>query len=106
DHFFEPGVGEFIGMLRPVDSDSSNGAGINELLDTGALGSFEEIFCATNVRVVNLPRTPRPQAVIGGDVKDALDALHGAVERAGVAQIASDILKRTTGQGRGGVGWG
>src|SRR6266403_983463 len=41
DHFLEPGVRELIGKLRAIDSDGGDGAGVDELLDAGALCSVQ-----------------------------------------------------------------
>ena len=76
DHFFEPRIGEFVGMLWTVDGNRGDGARVNELLDAGAHGGIEKVFCAAHVRIINVPRTLGPQAVIGGDVEDPLGALH------------------------------
>ena len=92
DHFFEAGVREFVGMLRPVHSDGSNGTGVDELLDTGPHGGVQEIFCAADVGIVNVLFVPDPQTVISGNVKNALGSLHGPRNRRGVAQISGDVF--------------
>ena len=93
DHFFQAGVSEFVGMLRTVHGDCGDGAGVDELLDPGAHGSVQKIFRATYVGIVNVLFAPGPQAVVSGDMEDALGSLHGARDRSCVAQIAGDILK-------------
>ena len=93
-HLFQLGVGEFIGTLRPVDGNGCHGAGVDQLLDAGALRGIQKIFCSADVRIVNVLLALGPQAVIRGDVKNTLDALHRASERSGVAQISGHILER------------
>ncbi len=53
-HFFQLRVGEFVGKLRPVDGDGRHSAGIDQLLDAGALRGVQKIFRAADVRIVNL----------------------------------------------------
>src|SRR5882672_10797916 len=104
NHLFEPGVRELIRMLGTVDGDSGDGAGIDELLDAGALCGIQKIFCAADVRIVEVLLAPGPQAVIRGDVEDPLDILHGAIERGGIAQVSGDIFEREIGNGAIGAG--
>ncbi len=54
DHLVEPRLRRLVGRLRAVDRDGSDGAGVNELLDTGALGSSQQIFCAAHVGLINI----------------------------------------------------
>src|SRR5690242_1022038 len=99
DHFFEPGAGRFRGMLGTIHGDRGDCAGVDELLDTRAFRRLEDIFRAADIRIVDLARLPGPEAVVGSDVKDALDAGEGAIERSGVAQIAGDVFERKIGDG-------
>src|SRR5882762_3380445 len=93
-HFFQLGAGEFIRMLRPIDGDGCHGAGVNQLLHAGALSGVQKIFCSADVGIVYVLLALGPQAVIRGDVKDALDTFHRAIERGGVAQIPGHVLER------------
>ncbi len=93
-HFFELGVGEFIRMLRPVDGNGCHRAGVNQLLNAGALRGVQKIFCSADVGIVYVLLALGPQAVIRGDVKNALHAFHRAIERGGIAQIPGHILER------------
>src|SRR6267378_2376183 len=104
DHLFKLGVRELIGMLGAVDGDGGDGAGVDELLDAGALCRVQKIFCAADVRIVDVLLAPGPQAVIRGDVEDALDVFHGAIERGGIAEVAGDIFERKIGNGAIGAG--
>ena len=92
DHFLQPGVCEFVGMLRPVHGDSSDGTGVDELLDSGPHGGVQKVFCAADVGIVNVLFAPGPQTVISGNVKNALGSLHGPRNRRGVAQISGDVF--------------
>src|SRR5882724_1291395 len=104
DHLFELGVREFIGMLGAIYGDGGHGAGVDELLDARALCGVQKIFCAADVRIVDVLLAPGPQAVIRGDVEDALDVFHGAIERGGIAQVSGDIFEREIGNGAIGTG--
>ena len=55
DHFFQLGVGEFIGKLRAVDGNRCHRAGVDQLLDARALGGVQKIFRSADIRIVNLP---------------------------------------------------
>src|SRR5229473_2046092 len=94
DHFFQPSIGEFIRKLRAIDGDGCDRAGVDQLLDTSPLRGVQKIFRSADVRIVNVLLALGPQAVIGGRMKDALDALHRAIKRGGVAQITGHIFER------------
>ena len=94
DHFFQLGFSEFVGKFRAVDGDGRYCARINQLFDSGALRGLQKIFRSADVRIVNLPGASRPQAVIRCYVKDALHALHSAIERSRVAQIPGHVFER------------
>ncbi len=81
DHFFELGVGFFVGRRGAIDGDGGDGAGVDELLDAGALGGGEDVFCAADVGIVDVFRIFGPEAIVGGDVEDAGDAFERAIER-------------------------
>src|SRR4029077_20301302 len=72
-------------------------AGVNELLDTGVLCRNQKIFCAAYVGLVNILGALGPQAVIGGDVKDSLHTIEGALKRGGITQVAGDVFERKIG---------
>ena len=74
NHFFELRVGRFIGKLRAVDGDGRDRAGVDQLLNAGALCGIQKIFCAADVRIVNVLLAPGPQAVIRRNVEDAFHA--------------------------------
>jgi hypothetical protein len=61
------------------------------------LGGREEIFCAADVGLVNIFGALGPEAVIGGNVKDALYAFESALKRGWIAQIAGNIFQREIG---------
>src|SRR5580704_14097510 len=105
DHFFELGIGGFVGWGGAIHRNRCDRAGVDELLDTGALGRGENIFRAADVGIVDVLRMLGPQAIVRGGVKDALDAFHGAVQRCGVAQIPGHILQREVGDGAVLAGW-
>jgi hypothetical protein len=62
------------------------------LLDSGPLGSFEQIPRAGHIALVNLSGISRPEAVIGRNVKYAIDGAKRALKRSGIAQIAFNAL--------------
>ena len=94
NHLFEPGVGKFVGMLRTVNGDRGDRAGINELLDARAHRGIEKVLCAADVRIVNILLALGPQTIIGGNVEDPLGSLRGARDRCRVTQIARDVFER------------
>src|SRR5438445_8448817 len=94
DHFFQLAVGQFIGKLRAIDGDSCHRAGVDQLLDAGSLRGIQKILRSSDVRIVDVLLALGPQAIIRGNVKNALDALHGAGERGGIAQISGYMLER------------
>ncbi len=67
------------------DADASDGAGVDEALDACLLRSVQEVACAPDIGVVKFLRMTRPEAIIGGDMKDEFAAGDGAFERGGVA---------------------
>ena len=97
DHFFQFGVGGLVGLRWSVDGNGGDGASVNELLDAGALGRGENIFRAADVGIIDVLRMPGPESVVRGGMENALDTLHGAVQRGCVSQIARDIFKRQVG---------
>ena len=97
DHFVEARFRRFVGRLWAIDRDGGDGAGVNELLDTGVFRRKKKIFCAADVGFVNIFRALRPKTIIRRDVKDALHALHSTLEGSGIAQVAGDILQREIG---------
>ena len=93
NHFVDRRGDRFVGQ-SPVarDGDGGDGAGVHEALDAGFLRGFEQAFRAADVALVDLFRMPSPQAVVGGDMKNALHTIHRARKRRSVAQIADDGL--------------
>src|SRR6516225_1679923 len=73
DHFIQLGVGKLVGMLRTIHGNGGDGAGVDELFDPSASRSFQQILRAADVGVVDILRALRPQPVVSGDVKNALD---------------------------------
>ena len=94
DHLFESSVRKFVGMLRTVNGDGGDRAGVNELLDARAYRSVEKVFCAADVRIVNILLALSPQTMIGGNMEDALGSLRRASDCCRIAQIASDVFER------------
>src|SRR2546429_6922534 len=94
DHLFESSVRKFVGMLRTVNGDGGDRAGVNELLDARAYRSVEKVFCAADVRIVNILLALSPQTIIGGNMEDALGSLRRASDCCRIAQIASDVFER------------
>src|ERR1700683_471950 len=85
-------------MLRTVDSDGGDGAGVDEAGDAGAKRGIEKVARAGDVALVNLLGIAGPKPVVGGDVKDAVDCVDGASERGCVAQVALDAFDVKAGE--------
>ncbi len=62
-------------------------AAIDDALDSGAARLFHDDAGAVDIGGENLAGIARPQPIIGGDVKDIADPLHGLPHGCGVAQI-------------------
>src|SRR5579859_7304770 len=84
-------------MLRTVHGNRRDRAGVNELCNVRPFGRVEKIFRTADVRIVNIPLAPCPEAVVGGDVENARHAVESAGQRSRIAQIASDIFERQIG---------
>ena len=83
DHLIESRVRLFVGQRCAVTrhGDRRHGAGVDNALDAALRRDFKKPARAFDVALVNLLGIARPQAVVGGHVKDPAHALHRAIER-------------------------
>jgi hypothetical protein len=75
-------------------ADAADGAGVNDAFDAGALGGGEEMASAFDIGGVKIGRVLGPEAVIGGDMKDAAATGDGAGEGIRIAEIARNLFDR------------
>src|SRR6185312_15246624 len=70
------------------DATGSHAAGIDDALHPLAPRRDEQVARADQVRIIDGPRVARPQAVVGGDVRQRVTALERLLQAGRAAQIA------------------
>src|SRR5690348_16003866 len=96
DHLVERGVRFLIRhrTIRRRHSYCRHGASVNDAFHAVLACRFEQAARAFDVALVNFLGIARPEAVVGGDVKDAANSLHCAAERKNIAEVAFAAFDR------------
>ena len=72
--------------VRP-QADRGHAAGVDHALDVAAARRLDDIARAIDVAAIERLRIGRPEAIVGGDVKQRLAALERSVQGADIGQI-------------------
>ena len=72
------------------DADRSDGARVDEAVAAGPFDGAQHVLRAADVHVVEEVGIGGPEPVHRREVKDRRDAVDGAVERGGIADVADD----------------
>ena len=94
DHFVHGRLRLFVRQSTLArNGDGRDRARINEFLDARAPRRVEQVLRPVHIRFVDFPWIAGPEPVIRGDVKNALHAVHRAIQRRAIPQIPCEAIR-------------